>query len=67
MNTYGADATRFALADAGDGIGDGNFDESVANSAILRMKTFIDWCTVSPIIFTLVIGSLCTDFMCIIY
>ena len=28
---YGADATRIALADAGDGIADANFEEDVAD------------------------------------
>ena len=40
---YGVDATRLALADAGDGLDDANFDESVANKAILRLFTFEKW------------------------
>lgn len=43
---FGADATRIALADAGDGIEDANFDEKNANAAILRMHTLIEWCQV---------------------
>ncbi|EGP91376.1 unnamed protein product [Zymoseptoria tritici ST99CH_1A5] len=41
---FGADATRIALADAGDSIEDANFDESVANSNILRMYELRQWC-----------------------
>lgn len=41
---FGADATRVALADAGDGMDDANFDESVANSTILRLFELRKWC-----------------------
>jgi leucyl-tRNA synthetase len=41
---FGADATRIALADAGDGLEDANFDETVANSNILRMFEQRKWC-----------------------
>lgn len=34
---YSADATRWALADAGDGMDDANFETTTANAAILRM------------------------------
>jgi leucyl-tRNA synthetase len=34
IDKYGVDATRIALADAGDTLDDANFDELVANSAI---------------------------------
>ena len=34
---------RFALADAGDSIEDANFLESVADTAILRLYTLIEW------------------------
>ncbi|KAI9839464.1 MAG: 2-isopropylmalate synthase [Sarea resinae] len=44
VKKYGADASRIALADAGDGIEDANFEESVANSSILRLHTLKDWC-----------------------
>jgi leucyl-tRNA synthetase len=37
INRYGADATRYALADAGDSLEDANFEEQVANNAILRL------------------------------
>lgn len=37
ITKFGADATRFALADAGDSLDDANFEESVANSAISRL------------------------------
>lgn len=36
---WGADATRFALADAGDGLDDANFERETADSAILRLTT----------------------------
>ena len=44
VDKFGADATRIALADAGDGIEDANFDEKNANAHILRLHTLIDWC-----------------------
>ncbi|KAL1902737.1 cytosolic leucyl tRNA synthetase [Sporothrix stenoceras] len=40
---FGADATRVALADAGDGIEDANFEESVANATILRLYELRKW------------------------
>ena len=46
VDKFGADATRVALADAGDGIEDANFDEKNANAAILRLFTLIEWCQV---------------------
>lgn len=33
INLYSADATRFALAEAGDGLEDANFDRTVSNAA----------------------------------
>ena len=47
VDKFGADATRIALADAGDGIEDANFDEKNANAGVLRLHTLIDWCEVS--------------------
>lgn len=44
IEKFGADATRIALADAGDGLEDANFDEAVANSNILRLFTLKEWC-----------------------
>ncbi|OQO12956.1 hypothetical protein B0A48_02420 [Cryoendolithus antarcticus] len=41
---FGADATRIALADAGDTMEDANFEESVANANILRMFELRQWC-----------------------
>lgn len=41
---FGADATRIALADAGDGIEDANFEETVANSNILKLFELRKWC-----------------------
>lgn len=43
VKKYGADATRVALADAGDGIEDANFEETVANQIILRFHTLKEW------------------------
>ena len=43
VQKFGADATRIALADAGDGMEDANFEEKGANSAIMRMYTLKDW------------------------
>ena len=43
IDKYGVDATRVALADAGDTLDDANFDELVANSAILRLYIFEKW------------------------
>ncbi|KAJ9076614.1 cytosolic leucyl tRNA synthetase [Entomophthora muscae] len=40
---YGADATRIALADAGDSVEDANFDEKTADSGILRLYTLLEW------------------------
>ncbi|KAK6458884.1 cytosolic leucyl tRNA synthetase [Scheffersomyces xylosifermentans] len=44
VEKFGADASRIALADAGDTVEDANFDESNANAAILRMTTLKEWC-----------------------
>lgn len=41
---FGADATRIALADAGDGVNDANFEEDVADNNILRLYTLREWC-----------------------
>lgn len=43
VDKFGADATRIAFADAGDSIEDANFEESVANSNILRLYTLKEW------------------------
>lgn len=43
VDKFGADATRIALADAGDSIEDANFEETVANSNILRLYTLKQW------------------------
>ncbi|KAM6536876.1 cytosolic leucyl tRNA synthetase [Fusarium falciforme] len=40
---YGADASRIALADAGDGVNDANFEEDVADNNILRLFTLKEW------------------------
>ncbi|KAK8031206.1 leucyl-tRNA synthetase- cytoplasmic [Apiospora arundinis] len=44
VKKYGADASRIALADAGDTIQDSNFVEDVADNTILRLHTLKDWC-----------------------
>ena len=43
VQKFGADATRIALADAGDGMEDANLEEKSANSAIMRMHTLKEW------------------------
>lgn len=43
VKKYGADATRIAMADAGDGVEDPNFEETVANSSILKLFTLKEW------------------------
>ncbi|OQR81111.1 leucyl-tRNA synthetase, cytoplasmic [Achlya hypogyna] len=43
FNEYGADATRFACADAGDSMDDANFSRDTANMAILRLTTEEEW------------------------
>ncbi|KAI0270544.1 hypothetical protein BC834DRAFT_922502 [Gloeopeniophorella convolvens] len=44
VEKFGADATRLALADSGDGIEDANFEEKNANANILRVHTLLTWC-----------------------
>lgn len=41
---YGSDASRIAMADAGDGIGDCNLEEDVADNNILRLYNLREWC-----------------------
>ncbi|KAH7156962.1 hypothetical protein EDB81DRAFT_788475 [Dactylonectria macrodidyma] len=41
---YGADASRIALADSGDGVNDANFEEDVADNNILRLFNLREWC-----------------------
>ena len=43
VKKFGADASRIALADAGDGIEDANFEEKGANGAIMRLHTLKEW------------------------
>lgn len=43
IEKFGADACRTALADAGDGVEDANFEETVANSNILRLYNLKEW------------------------
>jgi len=42
LDTYGADATRLALANAGDSVEDANFETTVADSGVLRIWTFVE-------------------------
>lgn len=44
VDKFGADATRIALAEAGDGMTDANFEESVANANILKLFELRKWC-----------------------
>lgn len=43
IEEFSSDATRFSLADAGDGMDDANFVFDTANSAILRLTKEISW------------------------
>ena len=43
VEKFGADASRIALADAGDTVEDANFEESSANAAILRLFNLKEW------------------------
>ncbi|KAA8528005.1 hypothetical protein F0562_035126 [Nyssa sinensis] len=43
IEEFSADATRFSLADAGDGMDDANFVFETANAAILRLTKEISW------------------------
>jgi len=43
ISKFGVDATRFTLADAGDGLDDANFETDVANASILKLFTFEKW------------------------
>ncbi|TEB18754.1 hypothetical protein C9890_0328 [Perkinsus sp. BL_2016] len=42
-NEFSADATRIALADAGDGLEDANFLKETANAAILRLTLLLEF------------------------
>ena len=44
VSKYGADASRIALADGGDGVADANFEEDVADNNVLRLFTLREWC-----------------------
>lgn len=43
INKFGVEATRIAMADAGDTLDDANFDETVANAAILKLFILEQW------------------------
>jgi leucyl-tRNA synthetase len=43
VEEFSADATRFALADAGDSLEDANFDRAVANQAVTYLHNEEEW------------------------
>ena len=43
IDKFTADATRFACANAGDTLEDANFDQAVANAAILNLTNEEEW------------------------
>ncbi|KAI1080562.1 hypothetical protein F5B20DRAFT_589294 [Whalleya microplaca] len=43
VEKFGADASRIAIADAGDSIEDANFEEAVANKTILKLYELKKW------------------------
>jgi leucyl-tRNA synthetase len=43
VGEYSSDAMRWALADAGDGMDDANFETTTANAAILRLTKELAW------------------------
>lgn len=43
VQKFGADATRIALADGGDGIDDANFEETSANATVLKLFELKRW------------------------
>ncbi|XP_058735423.1 leucine--tRNA ligase, cytoplasmic-like [Vicia villosa] len=43
IEEFSADATRFSLADAGDGVDDANFVPETANQAILKLTKELAW------------------------
>lgn len=44
VELYGADAVRYALADAGDGIEDANFVDNQAETGLLKLFNYLKWC-----------------------
>ena len=45
IELWGADATRFTCADAGDGIDNANYDRVISDRTILNLTTEIEWIT----------------------
>ena len=43
IELWGADATRFTCADAGDGIDNANYDRGISDKAILNLTTELEW------------------------
>ncbi|KAG9397539.1 Leucyl-tRNA synthetase, class Ia, archaeal/eukaryotic cytosolic [Carpediemonas membranifera] len=43
MDTYGVDALRFALGEAGDGMEDANFVRDAAEQAVLKLGNQLEW------------------------
>lgn len=44
IELYGADAVRYALADAGDGTDDANFVDNQAETGLLKLFSYLKWC-----------------------
>jgi leucyl-tRNA synthetase len=44
VEKFSADAARLAMVNAGDGIEDANFEETVANRGILKLHELKEWC-----------------------
>ena len=45
IDKYGADATRIALAEAGSSTDDANFNEMIADNAVIKLTNEKEWCT----------------------
>lgn len=43
IQTFSADGTRLAMADAGDSLEDANFERASANAGLLRLYTQLEW------------------------
>lgn len=49
LDAFGVSATRFALASAGEGVDDANFDREIAIQAQRRLRTWIEFATGEPV------------------
>lgn len=45
MQKHGADATRFACAEAGDSLEDANFTDKNSDEAVLKLSNLENWLT----------------------